>query len=90
MHCRLGSLLAILESRISPYIARISYALDTWHPLMVFGAMNTGSTPERYLLKRPISWTLTWVAAHLSTVYLESFWQRRVRDWLKRGQATQP
>ena len=84
MHCRLRGLLDILESRIARYIARISYALYIWHPLMVFGIMNTGSTMERYLFKRPISWALTWVAAHLSTVYWEAFWQRRVRRWLER------
>lgn len=82
MHCRLRALLDILESRIARYIARISYALYIWHPLMVFGAMNTGSTLERYLLKRPVSWALSWAAAHLSTFYWEAYWQRRVRQWL--------
>lgn len=84
MHCRLRPLLDLLESRIARYIARISYALYIWHPLMVFGVMNVGGTMERYLFKRPISWALTWIAAHLSTVYWEAFWQRRVRQWLKR------
>lgn len=82
MHCRLRVLLDILESRIARYIARISYAFYIWHPLMVFGAMNSGSTLERYLLKRPISWALSWAAAHLSTFYWEAYWQRRVRQWL--------
>ncbi|MFO8126302.1 acyltransferase family protein [Yoonia sp.] len=84
MHCQLRPLLDVLESRIARYIARISYALYIWHPLMVFGMMNTGSTMERYLFKRPISWALTWIAAHLSTKYWEAFWQRRVRQWLQK------
>lgn len=84
MHCRLRPLLSVLESRPARYIARISYALYIWHPLMIFGAMNAGSTMERYLLKRPVSWTLTWAAAHVSTIYWEAYWQRLVRVWLKR------
>lgn len=83
MHCRLRALLDILESGIARYIARISYALYIWHPLMIIGAMNSGSTLERYLLKRPVSWALTWFAAHLSTFYWESIWQRSVRRWLE-------
>lgn len=84
MHCRLRPLLSVLESRPARYIARISYALYIWHPLMIFGAMNAGSTMERYLLKRPVSWTLTWAVAHVSTIYWEAYWQRLVRVWLKR------
>lgn len=83
MHCRLQPLLSVLESRPAQYIARISYALYIWHPLMVYGVMNTGSTFQRYLLKRPVSWALTWAAAHVSTYYWESIWQRWVRDRLK-------
>lgn len=82
MHCSLRPLLDILESRPAQYIAKISYALYIWHPLMVYGWMDQGSTAQRYLLKRPVSWALTWVAAHLSTTYWESFWQKKVRQWL--------
>lgn len=84
MHSGLRPVLVVLESRPAQYIARISYALYIWHPLMVHGAMNTGSTPQRYLLKRPVSWALTWAAAHLSSTYWESIWQRRVRVLLNR------
>lgn len=91
MHCDLRTLLNILESRVAQYIARISYALYIWHPLMVFGWMSSGSTLEKYLLKRPVSWTLTWVAAHVSTHYWEVHWQRLARRLVKsRGQGAQP
>lgn len=87
MHCNLRPLLAVLESRPAQHVARISYALYIWHMLMVWGWMNEGTTFERYALKRPVSWALTWAAAYASTVYWESFWQARVRKWLVRGSA---
>ncbi|MEO9827671.1 MAG: acyltransferase [Paracoccaceae bacterium] len=88
MHCRVSFLMRLLESRIAQYIARISYALYIWHPLMVIGMMNTGSSFERYLIKRPISWMLTWTAAHLSTSLWESRWQRLARWLLNQRTAT--
>ncbi len=87
MHCNLRPLLMVLESRPAQHIARISYALYIWHMLMVSGWMNEGSTLERYGVKRPISWALTWGAAYISTTYWESYWQTRVRQWLARGSA---
>ena len=83
MHCNLRGLLAILESGVSRYIAKISYALYIWHPVMVFGWMDQGSTLQRYLLKRPVSWALSWFAAHISTTYWEAIFQRRTRQYLK-------
>ena len=87
MHCNLRPLLAVLESRPAQHIARISYALYIWHMLMVFGWMNEGTTFERYALKRPVSWALTWAAAYASTTWWESYWQARVRQWLARRPA---
>ncbi len=87
MHCNLRPLLMVLESRPAQHIARISYALYIWHMLMVSGWMNEGSTLERYGVKRPISWALSWGAAYISTTYWESYWQTRVRQWLARGSA---
>ncbi|WP_420862187.1 acyltransferase family protein [Algirhabdus cladophorae] len=82
MHCQLTRLLRVLEGRIARYIAKISYALYIWHPLMLFGWFNAGTTFERYIFKRPISFVLMWIAAHISTIYWESYWQKAVRRWL--------
>ena len=79
MHARFAVLSTILESRPAAYIARISYALYIWHPLMVFGWMNTGSDLVRYLIKRPVSYVLTWAAAHTSTFWWEAPFQRMAR-----------
>ena len=76
MHARFGVLSAILESRPAAYIARISYALYIWHLLMVFAWMNAGSDMVRYLLKRPVSYALTWAVAHGSTFWWEARFQR--------------
>ena len=79
MHCRLPFLHPLLESRPARYVARISYALYIYHPLMVSGWMNAGSDVERYLLKRPLSYALTWAAAHASTFWWEERWQQLAR-----------
>lgn len=72
----------ILESRPMRWIAEISYALYIYHPLMIFGVMNSGSTLERYLIKRPISYVLTIAAALISTHLWEKRWQRFARSLL--------
>jgi peptidoglycan/LPS O-acetylase OafA/YrhL len=73
-----------LASRPLRYIATISYALYVIHPATAHGWMNEGSTMTRYLLKRPISFALTFILAHLSTFYWESRWQLGARQWLQR------
>lgn len=73
-----------LSSRPAAYVARISYALYIYHPLMIYGAMNEGSSLMRYLVKRPVSWALTFAAAHLSTFYWEAPWQRFARERILR------
>jgi len=52
------------------YIARISFALYILHPLTYAGWLGSGDALERYL-KRPISFVLTFAAAHLSTFFFE-------------------
>jgi peptidoglycan/LPS O-acetylase OafA/YrhL len=74
--CRLPVLHPILESKPATYIAAISYALYIYHPLMIWGWMDEGSTMVRYLLKRPVSYAMTWAAAHASTFWWEAYWQR--------------
>ena len=74
----------LLTSRPLRYIATISYALYVIHPATSHGWMNEGSTTTRYLLKRPISFALTFILAHLSTFYWESWWQSAARRWIQR------
>jgi peptidoglycan/LPS O-acetylase OafA/YrhL len=71
-----------LASRPMAYIATISYALYVIHPLTIQGWMNTGGVFDRYLLKRPISFALTFGAAHLSTFYWEKLWIRAGKLWI--------
>lgn len=75
----IGWIVRLLSTRVLGYIAETSYALYIWHPLMVFGFMNQGTTWERYLLKRPVSFLLTWLAAHLSTFGVEKPISRWIR-----------
>lgn len=79
IHSRLPGVHAVLEGGIARYIAKISYALYIYHPLAIFGWFNQGGTAERYLFKRPISYALAWGAAHASTYFWESPWQKLAR-----------
>ena len=90
-----GSLLAVvlclgdtllatfLASRPMRYIATISYALYVIHPLTIHGWWNEGSIFDRYILKRPISFAMTFAAAHVSTFYWERPWLQAGRQWIK-------
>lgn len=84
------TLSAFLRHRVMAYLAKISYALYIFHPLTIYGPMNEGSTAERYLLKRPVSFVLTFLAAHISTVYWERLWSRAARGYLARRAARAP
>jgi peptidoglycan/LPS O-acetylase OafA/YrhL len=77
------SLANVLGSRIMRYIAATSYALYVVHPLTIHGWWNQGSIIERYLLKRPISFAMTFAVAHLSTFYWERLWQQAARKWIQ-------
>lgn len=61
------------------YIAKISYALYIWHPLMRLGWLGTGGGWERYLVKRPLTFVLTFLAAHISTHTFEAYFQAWAR-----------
>ena len=74
---------SFLASRPMRYIATISYALYVIHPLTVQGWWNEGSVWDRYLLKRPISFAMTFASAHIATFYWERPWLRAGRDWIK-------
>jgi peptidoglycan/LPS O-acetylase OafA/YrhL len=69
-----SKLRGVLASRAAAYVAKVSYALYVIHPLTAHGWMDDGSTFERYALKRPISFALTFLLAHLSTFYYEARW----------------
>lgn len=56
------------------YIATISYALYVVHKVTMFGWLGTGLWPVRYLVKRPISFVVTFALAHLSTFHYERWW----------------
>jgi peptidoglycan/LPS O-acetylase OafA/YrhL len=77
----------ILASRPMRYIAKISYALYVFHPASAHGWMSEGSLMTKYLIKRPISFALTFVLAHLSTFYWETRWQLLCKRWVQRRRA---
>jgi peptidoglycan/LPS O-acetylase OafA/YrhL len=79
-HTRLA---AFLASRPMRYIATVSYALYVIHPLTVQGWWNEGSIFDRYIVKRPISFAMTFIAAHISTFYWERPWQQAARQWIE-------
>ncbi len=64
---------AILSSRILKYIATISFALYVLHGMLVGTWLGSGSTLVKYA-KRPLLIALTFLMAHLSTFYFESYW----------------
>jgi len=74
----------LLASRPMRYLARISYALYIIHPATAHGWMSEGSLMAKYLFKRPISFALTFILAHLSTFYWENRWQFACKQWMQR------
>jgi peptidoglycan/LPS O-acetylase OafA/YrhL len=80
-------LIAVLSGRTFRYIAAVSYALYVIHPLTAHGWWNDGSVWQRYLLKRPLGFILTLVAAHMSTFYWERVWIQAARRWVRSRRA---
>lgn len=74
----------LLASRPMRYIATISYALYIIHPATAYGWMGEGDKLTKYLLKRPISFALTFALAHLSTFYWERPWQLAAKRWIQK------
>jgi peptidoglycan/LPS O-acetylase OafA/YrhL len=87
LQLRPGTILSLLESATARYVAAISYALYVIHPLTAHGWMNEGSIFERYTLKRPISFGLTFLFAHISTFYYEARWTDLAKRTLRRRSA---
>lgn len=73
-----------LASRSLRYIATISYALYIIHPATVHGWMSEGGPLIKYLLKRPISFVLTFALAHFSTFHWERPWQFVAKRWIQK------
>lgn len=65
----------ILKSKILKYLAQISYGLYVIHPLTYHGWLGSGEGIVKYA-KRPISFVLTFVLAHLSTFHYEKYWHK--------------
>lgn len=84
-----GWLHAFLVSRPMAYVAEISYGLYVLHPITVHGWMNEGSIMERYFVKRPISFALTFGLSHFSRFIWESYWVSIARRFGKPSR-TQP
>jgi peptidoglycan/LPS O-acetylase OafA/YrhL len=84
-----GALVQFLGSRPMRYIAAISYALYVIHPLTIHGWWNQGSIFDRYVFKRPISFAMTFAAAHISTFYWERPWLQAGRQWIKQRRVRQ-
>jgi peptidoglycan/LPS O-acetylase OafA/YrhL len=76
-------LAGLLASAPMRYVAATSYALYVFHPLTIHGWWNQGTIFERYVLKRPISFIMTFAAAHFSTFYWERLWQESARKWIR-------
>jgi peptidoglycan/LPS O-acetylase OafA/YrhL len=76
------TLARILASGSLRYVATISYALYVIHPITIHGWLNQGTLFERYFLKRPISFAMTFVGAHLSTFYWERPCLEKVHAWI--------
>ncbi len=83
-------LAAFLASRPMRYIAATSYALYVIHPLTIHGWWNEGTIFDRYILKRPISFAMTFAAAHVSTFYWERPWLQAGRQWIKQRRLRHP
>src|SRR5215510_1794183 len=78
-----GRLADFLGSAPMRYIAAVSYALYVFHPLSIHGWWNEGSIFDRYVLKRPLSFAMTFGAAHISTFYWERLWLRAAKQWIE-------
>ena len=75
-------LAALLSSRPMQYLATISFALYVIHHATYQEWFDQGTTFERYILKRPISFALTFGLAHLSTFYWERPWLDAGKKWI--------
>ena len=71
------------------YVAEISYALYVFHGILAGTWLGTGDKLIKYL-KRPILLAATFLAAHMSTRYLEQPITRAVRKMMRRKEGLRP
>ena len=62
------------------YVATVSFALYVWHPQFFNDWFSGDGTIDRYLIKRPIGFALTFLFAHFSTFYFE----KPITEWVRR------
>ena len=70
----------VLLSRPAAYLAKISYAVYIIHHFTLFGWLGSGQGMAKYA-KRPLSFLITFLLAHLSTFYFETLftgWGHRI------------
>ena len=72
------------ENKVLIYIASISYALYVIHGALNHTWLGSGDTLEKYA-KRPLLLLTTFVLAHLSTKYYESYWIKLGKRFTKIG-----
>jgi peptidoglycan/LPS O-acetylase OafA/YrhL len=77
----------LLHHRVLAYVAAISYALYVFHPITASGWLSDDNKIVKYLIKRPISFALTFGLAHLSTFYWEKHWIAAAKNFLRRRRA---
>lgn len=80
---------SILASPPMRYLAKTSYALYVIHHATYQGWWNEGSIFERYALKRPVSFAVTFLLAHLSTYYWERPWIAAGKQFIDQRRARQ-
>ena len=85
MYSRATWLKALLTSKPAVYIAKISYALYIFHPAAAAGPLALGDGPKwlLYLVKRPITFAISFGLAHVSTFHFERIWTARGRRWVE-------
>ncbi len=71
----------MLSSRPLAYLAKVSYALYIIHGCLASSWLGTGSTPLVKYAKRPLLFLVTFVLAHVSTKYYESYFIGLGKRW---------